>query len=79
MFRKKPKEPRFDKARERAQVSSTQDLQYWVGSSLPIIQTKVTAEAFEEAEQYLLSVYEIVRELHRRKQMGGTVVDTPFQ
>lgn len=79
MFRKKPQAPRFDKARERAQVTSTQDLQYWIGSSLPVIQTKVTAEAFEEAEQYLLSVYEIVRELHRRKQTGATVGSKPFQ
>jgi hypothetical protein len=77
--KKKPPAPSYLKAAKRAQQSTTQELQYWVGISLPIIQGLVTSESLDEAEQYTLSVYEIIRELNRRKQLDGMVADTPFR
>ena len=72
----KPEAPSHAQSIRRAQMSSTQDLQYWAAITLPTVQRQLTADtefSLEEAEMYVLSLYEIVRELRRRKAVDASI------
>ena len=75
-FRKKTEDtPLHSKARRRAQRSSTADLQYWAAITLPSIQGQLTAdtpESLNDAELYATSLYEIIHELKRRKNVSDS-------
>lgn len=79
-FRKKPVAPSHATARRRAQRSATQDLHYWAATSLPSIQRMLstdTEESLEDAEMYVVSLYEIVTELRRRKALENAPSPLP--
>lgn len=75
-FRKKPNPaPLHTTARRRAQRSSTADLQYWAAITLPAIQGQLnadTTDSLKDAELYAASLYEIVHELKRRKDISDS-------
>lgn len=75
-WRAKTQAPTHAQAVKRAQASATQDLQYWAAVTLPAVQRQLTADttlSLEEAEMYVLSLYEIVRELRRRKELDASI------